>query len=89
MVEALLAGNANPLQATVEGGNITAHSEAVEAGRKVVALLIAEASALHAMEEENSAVLLQALADGAFVNIRNGAGWTPLMYAASKGECVV
>ncbi len=53
-MEILLAANANPLVAAKDGS--TAHSEAVLAGRKVVALLIAEASALHAIEMEDSKV---------------------------------
>lgn len=43
--QALLAGNASPLIATPKGE--TAYSLAVDSGRKVVALIIAEGAVLH------------------------------------------
>lgn len=84
MVELLLAGNANPLQKDNAGND--AYISAVSAGRQLVALLVAESAAIHAIESENSDELLNALTHGAYVNIRNGAGWTPMMYAVAKGD---
>lgn len=84
IVELLLAGNANPLQVSNDGR--TAFDISVRAGRQVVSLLIAEACALHAIKQENPDLLLQAVRDGAYVNIRNPTGWTPLMFFAVRGN---
>eukprot|EP00349_Pseudokeronopsis_sp_Brazil_P003330 CAMPEP_0202963838 /NCGR_PEP_ID=MMETSP1396-20130829/7877_1 /ASSEMBLY_ACC=CAM_ASM_000872 /TAXON_ID= /ORGANISM="Pseudokeronopsis sp., Strain Brazil" /LENGTH=279 /DNA_ID=CAMNT_0049685415 /DNA_START=53 /DNA_END=892 /DNA_ORIENTATION=+ len=84
MVEVLLAGNASPLQTAADGQD--AYHSAVNAGRQVVALLIAESSAIHAIESDNKEALVTALTRGAYVNIRNGAGWTPMMYAVARGD---
>lgn len=84
MVDILLAANASPLQTSNDGK--TAFNYAMSAGRQLIALQIVEAAALHAMDSENSAELLLALKDGAYVNIRNAAGWTPLIFAASRGD---
>lgn len=84
MVELLLAANASPLQKDNTGND--AYAAAVSAGRQVVALLVAEAAAIHAIETENSADLVNALTHGAYANIRNGAGWTPMMYAVARGD---
>jgi ankyrin repeat protein len=84
MVEALLAGNASPLQKALDGSD--AYQSAVNAGRQLVALLIAEASAVHAIESDNTEALVTALTRGAYSNIRNGAGWTPMIYAVAKGD---
>lgn len=84
MVELLLAGNASPLQAAADGA--TAYTIAVAAGRKLVALLVAEAAVLHGIESQNIQEVLKYLGEGAYVNIRNPSGWTPLMFAASKGD---
>lgn len=81
MVEILLAANANPLQVATDGAS--AYTLAEASGRKLVALLIAEASALHAITDEDSEALMTALRNGAYINIRNPAGWTPLMFAAN------
>lgn len=86
MVELLLAGNANPLQKANDGTD--AYSAAVNAGsgRQLVALLIAESAAIRAIETENTEALISALSRGAYSNIRNGAGWTPMMYAVARGD---
>mmetsp|Transcript_24892 Transcript_24892/g.34157 ORF Transcript_24892/g.34157 Transcript_24892/m.34157 type:complete len:292 (-) Transcript_24892:251-1126(-) len=84
MVEILLDGNASPLAVANDGS--TAYSQAIASGRKLVAMMIAEAAALHSIEGQNMASLLESLANGAYVNIRNPAGWTPLIYATSIGN---
>jgi len=84
MVEILLAGNANPLQ--VDNDGRTAYDSATDAGRKIVALLIAEASVLHGIESANIDAILGNLEHGAYVNIRNGAGWTPLIFSSAMGN---
>ena len=84
MVQVLLDGNASPLIKSSDGS--TAYSLALAAGRKLVAYMIAEASALHAIESENLPELLESLNNGAYVNIRNPAGWTPLIYATYVGN---
>ena len=85
MVEILLEGNASPL-AVASDGTSTAYSQALASGRKLVAMMIAEAAALHSIESQNMASLLESLSNGAYVNIRNPAGWTPLIYATSIGN---
>jgi uncharacterized protein len=84
MVEILLAANASPLQEAGDGA--TAYTLAEAAGRQLVALLIAESTALHAITDEDPDALMTALRNGAYVNIRNPAGWTPLMYAANSNR---
>lgn len=84
MVEALLAGNASPLITANDGS--TAHAKAMESGRQLVALIIAEASALHGIDSDNLESVLESLRQGAYSNIRNNAGWTPLMLAAARGD---
>ncbi len=83
-MEALLNGNANPLQVAVDG--TTAYSSAEQSNRRLVALMIAEASTLHAMAAENMDALMESLHNGGYVDIRNGAGWTPLIFAVSRGD---
>lgn len=78
----MVGANANPLLTAKNGDN--AHSLAAKRHR--VALVIAEASAIHAIEEGNTAALLQAVEDGAYVNIHNAAGWTPLIFATAMGD---
>lgn len=56
------------------------------AGRQLVALMIAESAATHAIDSEDGEALIAALRRGAYVNIRNGAGWTPAIFATSRGD---
>jgi ankyrin repeat protein len=84
MVQMLLAANANPLQKTGDGAD--AYDKAIEAGRKLVALMIAEAAATYAIETDNLSELMKAIQRGAYINIRNNAGWTPLMFAVAEAE---
>lgn len=84
MVQLLLAANANPLQKTGEGAD--AYDKAVQSGRQLVALMIAEAAATYAIETDNLSELMKAIKRGAYINIRNNAGWTPLMFAVAEGE---
>lgn len=83
MVEILLAGNASPLIKNEKGDS--AYSLAMDSGRKLVALMIAEAAVIHGIDMDDSAVQLEYLKHGAYIDIRNGAGYTPLISAASKG----
>lgn len=84
MVELLLSGNASPLLKTSDGSS--AFTMATSSGRKVVALIIAEASVLHAMAAYQPEELVDYLRKGAYIDIRNGAGYTPLIFAASIGN---
>lgn len=78
----MVGANADPLLVAKNGD--TAHSLAAKRHR--VALVIAEASAIHAIESSNMPALLQAIEDGAYVNIHNAAGWTPLIFATAMGD---
>jgi ankyrin repeat protein len=84
MVEILLAGNAAPLQQSNDGN--TAFNFATQSGRHLVAYMIAEAAALHAIDGDNLDLLLDSIRLGAYVNIRNVAGWTPLMLSCARGN---
>lgn len=84
MVEILLEGNASPLIKTEAGD--TAYSLAMDSGRKVVAFMIAEAAVLHGIEMADTKVVVEYLRHGAYVDIRNAAGYTPLIVAASIGD---
>lgn len=84
MVEMLLSGNASPLIKTEDGA--TAYSMAMDSGRKLVALMIAEAAVLHAIGLEDIDSQIEYLKHGAYINIRNGAGFTPLISATSTGH---
>ncbi len=84
MVEVLLAGNASPLQVSLEGS--TAYDYAIRSGRQLVALMIAEAAVLHAIDGDNLLGAMENLRHGAYINLRNNAGWTPLMMAVAHGD---
>jgi ankyrin repeat protein len=84
MAEALLAANASPILVANDG--TTAYSAAMSAGRPLVALMIAEAGAIRGVESDNLSVVMEHLRHGAYVNIRNSAGWTPLMLAVASGD---
>ncbi|RYG68108.1 ankyrin repeat domain-containing protein [archaeon] len=81
-VDIMLRANASPLIKTGDGS--TAYSLAMQAGRQVVAATLAEAEVLHGIESEDADTVVDAVRRGAFVNIRNGAGWTPLMLATAQ-----
>lgn len=78
-MELLLQHNADPSLATPAG--MTAYSVATEGGRKVVALLIAEACVLRGVYNEDKELILESIKRGAFVNIPTPGGWTALVYA--------
>jgi ankyrin repeat protein len=82
MVELMVGANASPLIKSASGE--TAHSLA--ANRHRVALVIAEASAIHAMAANDMPALLESIEHGAYVNIHNAAGWTPLIFATATGN---
>mmetsp|Transcript_26637 Transcript_26637/g.29029 ORF Transcript_26637/g.29029 Transcript_26637/m.29029 type:complete len:275 (-) Transcript_26637:237-1061(-) len=83
-VELLLAGNASPLQVAADGTD--AFKAAERSGRGVIQLLIAEASTLHAINADDLPNVLQSIRRGSYVNIRNGAGWTPLILASARNN---
>jgi hypothetical protein len=59
-VETLLNANANPT--LTSDNNDTAYSLAIKSGRKIVALIIAEASVirrLHNIDEEHSSLIVE------------------------------
>ena len=78
----MVGANASPLIATESGE--TAFSLAAKRHR--VALVIAEASAVHAIQDNDVPALLKSIENGAYVNIHNQAGWTPLIFATSVGN---
>lgn len=84
MVEILLAGNASPLQVDDDGN--TAYTFAQKTGRKVVSSLLLEAHTLHGIQYNQLDQVLYSLREGGYVNIRNGAGWTPLIYATAMND---
>eukprot|EP01038_Epipyxis_sp_PR26KG_P005808 gene5808-8014_t len=84
MITLLLDGNASPLIAAQNG--MTAFSIAIDTGRKINAMLIAEASIIHGMQDGNSKAIVDNIKAGGYVNIRNVAGWNPLIYASSIGD---
>jgi len=85
MVELLLRHNANPLAEDVNG--TTAYDYAFNAGRKFLALLIAEQSTLYSIANADLAGVLKSVIDqGAYVNIRNDVGYTPLIFAAHENN---
>lgn len=84
MVEFLLAHNADPLYSTADGQS--AFSLAQESNRQVITLLLAEASVLHGMVVYDLDAVITGVRNGAFVNLRNTAGWTPLIFSVSRGN---
>lgn len=82
MVELMVGANANPLLAANNGD--TAFTLAVKRHR--VGLVIAEACAVHAIESSDMPALLAAVENGAYVNIHNAAGWTPLIFATAMNN---
>eukprot|EP01032_Pedospumella_encystans_P010987 gene10987-12816_t len=82
MVELMVGANANPLIAAKNGD--TAFSLAHKRHR--VGLVIAEACAVHAIESSDVPALLTSIENGAYVNIHNAAGWTPLIFATAMGH---
>ena len=87
IVEVLLEGNADPSYANDKGES--AHSLALDSGRQLVALMIAEASVLrklHSFDEDAHEVMIDNIKKGAYLNIQSHSGWTPLIYAAEKGN---
>lgn len=83
-MEILLAGNASPLQVDNDGN--TAYSLSLKTSRKVVSALLLEASILHGIQYNNLEAIVNAVREGGYVNIRNSAGWTPLIYATAMNN---
>lgn len=84
MVESLLGANADPSITTDEG--ISAYEVAVESGRKIVALQIAEACVLRGIYNDDADLITISIKRGAYINIPTPAGWTALIYATSTGN---
>ena len=65
---------------------------ALESGRQLVALMIAEACVLrklHGFDEDAHDHMLSHIKNGAYINIQSHSGWTPLIYACEKGNVTV
>ena len=84
MVRILLDANANPLLANNRG--FAAHSIAQFEGYKEVSRLIAERGVVAAMLAEDFVAMMVMLRDGASVNTKSSAGWTPLIAATASGN---
>lgn len=80
----LLDAHADPLLANKDG--FGAHSIAQFEGFPAIAKTIATEGVTAAMVTEDFPTMLLMIHDGASVNTRNGAGWTPLIAAVSAGH---
>jgi len=83
-VETLLANNASPLQKNAAGED--AWDTSRRANRQVISSLIAESATIHALNAEDLESVRESIRRGSFVNIRNAAGWTPLILATARGD---
>lgn len=84
MVEILLANNANPFQVSSSGQD--AFTLAGNSNRKIIPLILAEGSAIYALNHADLDGVLIAIRYGAYPEIRNPTGWTPLMLASFRGS---
>jgi ankyrin repeat protein len=84
MVELLLAHNASPLQSAHDGR--TPLTLAEQSGRPLLQYLLAEAAVVRGIDSGDTQEALDGIRAGGYVDMRNGAGWTPLMVAAALGE---
>ena len=83
IVEVLLAANADPAQ---EMNGVSAYDLAMDSGRPLVAHMIAEASVLRGIYNDDADLISISMKRGAYINIPTPAGWTALIYAASTGN---
>jgi len=86
IVEVLLAANADPSQ---ESDGVSAYDLAIEAGRPLVAHMLAEACVLRGIYNDDPDLISISVKRGAYINIPTPAGWTALVYAAASGNFVL
>ncbi len=84
IVEQLLLAGADSLLSARDGS--TAFSIATSSGRKVVALIIAEADLRRAIVTGREDIILESVRAGAFVDLPTASGWTALIYACATGN---
>ena len=87
MVELLLSNNADPSIATESG--TTAYTIARDSKRLVNAHIILEAIAIRGIYNDDANLILNSIKEGAYVNIRTGGGWNPLIWASANGNAEV
>lgn len=86
IVELLLLSNADPAH---EWEGVSAYDLAIEAGRPLVAHLIAEACVLRGIYNDDADLISMSIKRGAYINIPTPAGWTALIYASSTGNLIL
>jgi ankyrin repeat protein len=84
MVELLLNSNADPT-ITAAGGE-TAYSIARDSGRPVNAHIIQEGLVVRGIYNDDWNVIIDNVRGGAYVNVRTGGGWNPLIWASATGN---
>lgn len=83
-VKMLLDSKANPLLSNKDGYG--AHSLAHFQKHDAISQAIATQGVINSMANDEFPTMLLFIKDGASVNTRNGAGWTPLIAAVSAGS---
>lgn len=84
IVNMLLEAGANPLIKNHQG--LSAYDIAVDQGHLQLSTLLADISALYAMEARDLDALMHYVKLGVNSNLANKVGWTPLMVAALEGS---
>ena len=84
MLELLIASGADPSLVADDGS--TAFSIAASTGRRVIEMIISEASLQHAIFNDNAEDIVRSIHDGAPVDLPTGSGWTALIYASAIGN---
>jgi ankyrin len=86
IVELLLNNNADPAH---EVNGVSAYNLAMEAGRPLVAHLIAEACVIRGIYNDDPDLISISIKRGAYINIPTPAGWTALIFASSQGNLML
>jgi ankyrin repeat protein len=84
MVEVLLNANADP--SLVNSENVSAYDVALQSGRQIVALQIAESCVLRGIYKNDVDLITISIKRGAYINIPTPAGWTALIFSSSTGN---
>lgn len=82
----MLASNANPYQLDVDGRD--AYLYAKDSRRPIIEYIIAEGAALYGLNNADLVGVMESVKRGAFPEIRNAVGWTPLILAAYVGDAI-